>query len=810
MRFNFDLPDANQDKPGRSPSSRTPPTPKDEVEWLPLNVHPVFTSSGAGELSAREKSVRNLMAWDGASRLYLWDSAKQCVHRIAIRLGEPDEHLVIAAFPSKVLRPDVDLKFAVNKISVNKNGSALLLAGSDGLSVMYLSGRTSTRDNSTICRTISVGSELFLGCNGAIRLLQSTWHPYGDTHLGVLSSDSVFRIFDVSSASGKPEQEYYLQPAEPGRVRNAASICPVDFSFGRDHLWDRFSVFILFSDGSVYVICPVAPFGSVYIWDSVMEIYSDAQAFGLKSSNANAVTNSMLAISWLEATFPGLRQEGKQVANSSAVKAHAYALIDASLLLQGPLCKLCHSGEDQVLHAAECEGHAVSFLYNSIGKDSVLVVAWSGGQLQIDALADEIQPLWNTGSSPRLSVDSHDRIIGYAMICEGFSGQLPLITLDKSIDHSDWLGQPPPLLRLAIVDLALPKSGESDSLITLHADPLVPERTYALHDGGVDSVILHFLPFTSQMSGKEENMKAPSVYPVLSTNQGNTGSSSTLCGFVIFSDSFGYSWVAGLTSNLECIVLEMKTWNLLLPVQVEAHEDPLGMEERTEKDMPVFISKELLKGPKAVIIPHGAPEIKANADSVEGRSVLHRYFKLFHENYVEYAHKVYVELKHHGPHTKRIIENLDKRVNEAQKKLTEVEKTQPQLQERIEGAVKRHSSLEGRLQKLRRLPGIHKKPLSKAEREFKAELDTFRDVELDAMQSSIDALNARMRRYAQTSKAHGTGRQRPSEKRIVVPDAQLTQLKAALEKLSLLNSENSKKLKQVETALKNRESEDII
>lgn len=40
----------------------------------------------------------------------------------------------------------------------------------------------------------------------------------------------------------QPEQEYYLQPVEPGRSRNAASICPVDFSFGGDHLWDRFTV----------------------------------------------------------------------------------------------------------------------------------------------------------------------------------------------------------------------------------------------------------------------------------------------------------------------------------------------------------------------------------------------------------------------------------------------------------------------------------------------------------------------------------------------------------------------------------------
>jgi len=53
---------------------------------------------------------------------------------------------------------------------------------------------------------------------------------------------SLARLFDLSSDVLQPEQEYYLQPVETGRSRNAASICPVDFSFGGDHLWDRFSV----------------------------------------------------------------------------------------------------------------------------------------------------------------------------------------------------------------------------------------------------------------------------------------------------------------------------------------------------------------------------------------------------------------------------------------------------------------------------------------------------------------------------------------------------------------------------------------
>lgn len=74
-------------------------------------------------------------------------------------------------------------------------------------------------------------------------------------------------------------------------------------------------------------------YSSVYKWDSVMEIYGDAQAYGLKSANSKAVHNSSIAISWLEATFPELAEVAER-ANLATVKAHPHALFDASLSLQ--------------------------------------------------------------------------------------------------------------------------------------------------------------------------------------------------------------------------------------------------------------------------------------------------------------------------------------------------------------------------------------------------------------------------------------------------------------------------------------------
>lgn len=78
---------------------------------------------------------------------------------------------------------------------------------------------------------------------------------------------------------------------------------------------------------------------------------------------------------------------------------------------------------------------------------------------------------------------------------------------------------------------------------------------------------------------------------------------------------------------------------------------------------------------------------------------------------------------------------------------------------------------------------------------------------MDALHSSIDALAARLRRHTQSSKDNVSNRQRQiSGKKNLAHDAHISQLKSLLEKISLVNNENSKKLNLVESALKSRES----
>ena len=86
---------------------------------------------------------------------------------------------------------------------------------------------------------------------------------------------------------------------------------------------------------------------------------------------------------------------------------------------------------------------------------------------------------------------------------------------------------------------------------------------------------------------------------------------------------------------------------------------------------------------------------------------------------------MYFELKHHAPQVTRIIDDQHARLGEAHEKILKVENKQSILEERIDRAVKLHNFLEQRLQRLRDMPGVHKKPLSRAERDFKSELGNY-------------------------------------------------------------------------------------
>ena len=60
-----------------------------------------------------------------------------------------------------------------------------------------------------------------------------------------------------------------------GAQRRAAA-----FAFGAPQAWQRFAVFVLASDGGLFCLCPVAPFGASLPRSAAAELAADARAPG--------------------------------------------------------------------------------------------------------------------------------------------------------------------------------------------------------------------------------------------------------------------------------------------------------------------------------------------------------------------------------------------------------------------------------------------------------------------------------------------------------------------------------------------------
>jgi nuclear pore complex protein Nup88 len=66
-----------------------------------------------------------------------------------------DDVAVEAAVPSEMLMPETDLGYKVTHLSLNTDGSSLLLAGSHNISILYVHERVSEDGDKVICRYIS-------------------------------------------------------------------------------------------------------------------------------------------------------------------------------------------------------------------------------------------------------------------------------------------------------------------------------------------------------------------------------------------------------------------------------------------------------------------------------------------------------------------------------------------------------------------------------------------------------------------------------------------------------------------------------
>ncbi|CAI5727513.1 unnamed protein product [Hyaloperonospora brassicae] len=102
----------------------------------------------------------------------------------------------------------------------------------------------------------------------------AAWHPLSDTHVVVLSDAEEIELFNTQQDVSKPEQRHCLDFPAKARATGAGS---VSVSFGAStcllqhqtvqtqavQIWEAFTCYVLRSDGAVYALCPLVPYDCV-------------------------------------------------------------------------------------------------------------------------------------------------------------------------------------------------------------------------------------------------------------------------------------------------------------------------------------------------------------------------------------------------------------------------------------------------------------------------------------------------------------------------------------------------------------------
>ncbi|XP_024531584.1 nuclear pore complex protein NUP88-like isoform X1 [Selaginella moellendorffii] len=728
----------------------------------------------------------NLLAYDGAGRIFMWDLERRLLHSLQIEdstLDDQSESLY-AASESKTLKLSTDVSFAVRSLKLNRTGELLLLAGERALMFVSVVSQASQP-----CRSGMIAGDMFNG--RSLRVLHAAWHPYSETHLGVLSSDGVFRLYNLAGDITVPEQEYHLQIG----ARSKPYCRAVSFAFGGEHFWDRFTVFVLLTDASIYALCPIVPFGSLHYGSSLKDL-----AGQVSNNSPTAKESSRLAAVWLEIVFPELGDAEKELETSSVFRARPQVPFNASLVLQGPLPKLSGRENDHKISS-----YATGMLYNTAGKDSVITVCTKNGEMFFYAIADEVHPMWSLDNNPKLLQDDLGDLVTLAMLVEPSAEKDDAAqTADEDTEEKEeeqFIGPNPPLLHLASVDLALDTEVYNASPLGIFSDPLVPERIYCHHAMGLDTIQLQWLPFSDTFSG--ESREPPIVFPVLETSASGNSAPVPLLGATVILQSSGDTWLVVLTASGNCAVVHMKPHRPLPPVAIEDTSIPA-----TNSDQPSLklISSDLLLGPKDIHIPLISASTPLTLNTVEGRSILHDQGKLLHEKYIEYAHRVHVELKSHHKYLGHVVQDLQRQLRQVTGELDQAQSNLDSFVTRIQRAFEKNVQLQERIRECNKLPALKQKVLTVAEREFKDLLDRKMNQDVDILQSAVESLTLRAERVAKKKVGLNSAGRRNSPK-LAVPDSKMRTMRQALDKLGQYIELSSRRIDILDQTVKRKESQ---
>lgn len=238
--------------------------------------------------------------------------------------------------------------------------------------------------------TRSVGLSLFSRRPG-LTVLHTAWAPHAPAFLLLLTSDAILRLYDVISSEAEGIERMRLRVVSP-------TAPPVCFAFGRGHAWSSLSVYLLMSNGSIFVVAPIAPIGTRLSYSSWASMLNVAQAHAPDSDTLHIDSSWAACQNDMQIRF--LKQVFDRSASGDMIAVREFK--PAPLLFQGPLFVEHEDIPDNTVQSAHSFTSLV-VLNHGVDGPPVLLRVSDRGHVSVLIALEAVEPQWFLNADPTIS-----------------------------------------------------------------------------------------------------------------------------------------------------------------------------------------------------------------------------------------------------------------------------------------------------------------------------------------------------------------------------------------------------------------------
>ncbi|CEG46523.1 Nuclear pore complex, Nup88/rNup84 component [Plasmopara halstedii] len=611
-----------------------------------------------------------------------------------------------------------------------------------------------------VSREVSVVAVRSVGYFGKIR--HAAWHPLSDTHIIVMSDAEEIEVFNTQQDVSKAEQRHRLDFPAKARVAGAFSSC---FCFGasiqlqhqqsvqmqRPQLWDAFTCYVLRSDGAVYALCPLVPYeccvSKAFLQDLGTEVDAQIALCKQKVETAGSVVGMQTRLAelksqkyWLQEGWAPVSAQVRRNSSRSGVRKYDNAFAEIFCFL-GPHM----SGISPDTWPLALQGPVEVFPQSNVERKNQKLEKTSAASLLSVPLAS------------RNIVEKRAASMSPFLMRTFTSGHVELILLDAPI-RPQWRSsrQPAaanavrkyPALLLECLNIGIDNIGGK---AVLERDDADPRLVYCLHSTGVHVINVSWV--FALASGKQfTTLPKSSVRPIFSVSPGSSSSLSTthtavsniVGARVVKNVDFGHLLLLRLASgNFEVINISAASSELLKGVFVNSPDDL-----NFRKTLPDTLASMASRGPLTAsssnstvgdvrsfgeIVEEKLEILSARGTRVTGKTLMHEVddavvafvierIKVLYED-VEYVDEMDQLIRDRLHLLTTMVQTQSEKVVVVQKNVDEARLMMKKLEDKMERALVVQKNLSKRAAAVLQAVKENQPRLSRAEREFKSELD---------------------------------------------------------------------------------------